>query len=331
MIEDSRRARRLLRWYPKSWRDTYGEEFEALLLDEFAEQPHSLARSFDVIRGGTVARLTNSGITGVPRSSERQSQLSFTWIVVSLLIFLTFGNALWSQLIIGWQWARPSGAGTFIAMWMLTISMVAFGVLALAAITPLVGELAKQLWTERSGRLAASTAMVTVGTLVFVVGAIHFSHGWPGTNGHHWSEQGLVPGGIGAFAWAATLSITSYWVHLGALSSFPAAEVVWMTVSPIALATAVVGSARVLRRLQLSEHQIEFQRRLAVGASWAMALFVLGTMVWLVDGSDLQRNLFHKGIIDVADLVVMVASLLVAWRALLRIRLRDQSAAVLVH
>ena len=55
----ARRARRLLRWYPRAWRSRYGEEFTELLISEIGERPRSPARTADVIRGGIVTRLAD--------------------------------------------------------------------------------------------------------------------------------------------------------------------------------------------------------------------------------------------------------------------------------
>src|SRR5206468_3017335 len=59
----------------------------------------------------------------------------------------------------------------------------------------------------------------------------HFGNGWPGTGGHPWARTGLVPGGVAAFCWACTLSVSSFWAHPGALAAFPAAELTWMALS----------------------------------------------------------------------------------------------------
>jgi hypothetical protein len=53
-----RRARRLLRWYPKAWRDRYGEEFTQLLVDDIRERPRSWHRTLDVARSGLAAQVT---------------------------------------------------------------------------------------------------------------------------------------------------------------------------------------------------------------------------------------------------------------------------------
>ena len=58
------RAARLLRWYPRAWRDRYGAEFTELLIADIAERPRSRARTLDVARGGIVARLADVGLAG---------------------------------------------------------------------------------------------------------------------------------------------------------------------------------------------------------------------------------------------------------------------------
>lgn len=53
-----RRARGLLRWYPRAWRQRYGEEFVAHLEVELAERPHAPGRFLDIVAHGVLARLT---------------------------------------------------------------------------------------------------------------------------------------------------------------------------------------------------------------------------------------------------------------------------------
>jgi hypothetical protein len=55
--EADRRARRLLRWYPRAWRLRYGEEFRELLIADIGERPRSWGRTLDVTRRGLAARV----------------------------------------------------------------------------------------------------------------------------------------------------------------------------------------------------------------------------------------------------------------------------------
>ena len=96
------------------------------------------------------------------------------------------------------------------------------------------------------------SSLFLLGVVILIMGSRHFGNGWPGTGGHPWAPPGLVPGGVAAFAWASTLSVSSYWAHPAALSAFPSAELAWMALSPIALAAVVVGAVTAVRRIELS-------------------------------------------------------------------------------
>ena len=60
------RVRRLLLWYPRGWRDRYGDEFAELLIAEQAEQGASWLRSANVAATGLRARLAAAGLAGHP-------------------------------------------------------------------------------------------------------------------------------------------------------------------------------------------------------------------------------------------------------------------------
>src|SRR5258707_1134884 len=89
-------------------------------------------------------------------------------------------------------------------------------------------------WRERYGawcavlaavrgqpRLRRPVLLAALGAVVLVAGSHHFENGWPGTGAVPWAHQDMVPGGVAAFCWAATLSVSAYWAHPGALLSFP--------------------------------------------------------------------------------------------------------------
>ena len=154
------------------------------------------------------------------------------------------------------------------------------------------------------------------GAGVFILGSRHFANGWPGTGGHPWAHQGLVPGGVAAFAWAATLFVTAYWAHPASLLSFPAPELAWMVVSPIALMCFGIGAVRLVREIELSPRLLRFEARLAQLGGMVMVMFLIGASLWVVDGGPGPRNLFHVGVIDIGSICVMVASLATAGRAL---------------
>ncbi|HEY7947755.1 MAG TPA: hypothetical protein VID75_08765 [Acidimicrobiales bacterium] len=308
----ARRAERLVRWYPKTWRARYGDEFTELLTAELSEQPRSWRRTANVAWSGVFARLTNGGLTGHTLSPPDQIRAGLATVGGALAVFLVFGTAMWSQLTIGWQWAEPNTIATSAAMVTMSGVLFLFFVLAALAFAPLAWSVLRRLGPGSD--LVRPALLLVAGVALLVVGARHFGNGWPGTGGHHWTHQGLVPGGVAAFLWATTLSISAYWAHPGALLSFPAAELGWMVVSPLAIVGAAVGITKIVRRLDMSARLLRYEARIGEAAAAAAAAFLIGSSCWIVDGGPGPRNLFHAGAIDVVGLAVMSAAAAVALR-----------------
>jgi hypothetical protein len=327
------RARRLLRWYPRAWRDRYGEEFAELLVSDIIERPHARSRTLDVARGGIVARLADVGLCGFPGTGEAGpgGTASLASLGTCLAVFVIVGAAMWSQLAVGWQWSAPASSGAMTGMVAMSLAMLAFAALAILAVTPVAWAVASRLarGPHRRPLLVPALAFAASLALLFI-GGRHFGNGWPGTGGHPWAAgalrvgghewigRGLVPGGFAAFSWAATLSITTYWLHPAALAAFPAAELAWMAVSPLALAGAVCSAAMLVRRVPLAPRVLAFQARLAVLACCVMVAFFAGCSLWVASGG---QGLFHAGTIDAAGVAVLAVVLAVASQAARHARL----------
>jgi len=327
------RAARLLRWYPRAWRARYGEEFTELLIADLAERPGSAARTADVIRGGLVARLADAGLCGcalqaagrAPELARAQARASLASLACCAAVFLGVGGAIWSQLVIGWQWSAPHTVGTAVATFVMTGTVLVLAALALIAALPVAWTVATRLTRGQArgrGRgLAVPSALFLAGLAIMIVGGRHFGNGWPGTGGHPWARTSLVPGGVAAFSWASTLSVSSFWAHPAALAAFPAAELTWMALSPLALACLVAGAATALRRTELSPALLRFEGRLGVAACGTMAVFLGGGCAWLAGRAAPPGSLFRPGAIDAAGLAVMALALGVACQAARQSRL----------
>jgi hypothetical protein len=310
------RAARLLRWYPRAWRARYGDEFAELLIAEFTEQPRSWRRTADVARGGLLARLTGAGLTSHALEPSQQARAGLATTACALAAFLAFGTAMWAQLTIGWQWAPPDAALTRFAMVAMSAAVLLLGLLALLAVLPVTWCAARRMLGSPGRRLRGPVLLAWLGAGVLAAGSHHFQNAWPGTGAHYWAQRGLVPvpGGVAAFSWAATLSVSSYWAHPAALAAFPAAEVAWMAVSPLALIAMAVGIAGMVRRLDLTPRLLRYEACLASGAAVGMVVFLTGACCWvLAEGA--SPGVFHAGAIDVGSLAVMMLALSVARRS----------------
>jgi hypothetical protein len=314
----ARRAERLLRCYPPAWRERYGDEFAELLIEEIGERPRSWVRTADVMRSGALARLTAAGITGAALAPEEQIRAGLAWLGGALAAFLVLGIALWSQLTIGWQWSAPDAPATRVAMFVMSGAVLGLCVLALLSAIPVVWSLGASIGRGEHRGLRKPLAWAVAGAAAFTLGSLHFGHGWPGTGGHPWGERGLVPAAVARVCWAATLWITSYWAHPGALSSFPAAEIAWMVVGPVALLATAVGVSKTLRRLRLSPRVLRYELYLGGAATGATAVFLAGAGSWVVSGAPAPRGLFRVGAIDGAAVAAMTGALVLSFRAIQR-------------
>ena len=122
-------------------------------------------------------------------------------------MFLGVGGAIWSQLVIGWQWSAPDTAATAVATFMMT-DWSWFS--ASGADRRAAGGVGRggRLARGQARGLALPSALFLAGLAVMIVGGRHFGNGWPGTGGHPSARTGLVPGGVAAFSWASTLSVS---------------------------------------------------------------------------------------------------------------------------
>lgn len=127
----------------------------------------------------------------------------------------------------------------------------------------------------------------------------------PGTGGHLLTTQGLVPAGVVAFGWSITMWITSYWAHPPMLGAFPATQIAWMTLTPLAACGLMTSMAQLIRRLDRSPRALCFETWLGRVAGGGMLVFLCGVLRWLSSAEAGQRPVFHVGSIDVAGLTVL--------------------------
>jgi hypothetical protein len=308
------RTAQLLRWYPRSWRARYGAEFTELLLAELAEQPRSWRRAADIAANGLLARCTSAGLTSHELPPVERIRCGVATLCCALATFLTFGVAMLAQLATGWQWVRPgstSATSGSIAMAAAMVCLALIGVLAGVAVGWRAAVTAVRF---RDGKLARSGALVLAAGTTLVSGTLHVQNSWPGTGGTG-ALHSLVPGGIAAFGWASTLSVSTFWAHPALLGILPGAELAWMVVSPFAVLGLVAGLVALLRRLAMPGWLLTYLAWLALAASAVAAVFLAGAASWVLGNGSGQAELFRPGLINGAELAIMALALTVALRA----------------
>lgn len=317
------RAARLLRWYPRPWRDRYGAEFTELLISDIEERPRSAGRAVDVARGGLTARLTQAGLAGgplpapggvvTPQLRYQQVSVSLGSLLGVLAVFLVAAVALASSLVIYWQFPVVVAApAAVMASRVISAALLALLVLAAVAALPVLGVLAARCGSSRAARrsLRGPAAVLLASVAFLVTGGRHFGNGWPGTGGH----GSFVPAGLAAFEWANSLFVSAYWAHPGSLAAFPRAEVGWMAVSPLALAVAVGAALVLIRRAGLPSWLLAFEVRVATAACAVLPVVFAAAAGWVATSGPRQQS-FHAGLIDLACTGVLAAALPLAVQA----------------
>ncbi len=305
---DAGQVRRLLRWYPASWRARYGAEFAELLLAEMAERPRSWRRSADVIRSGLLARCTCAGLTSHQLPPAEQARAGLAAVGCAIAAFTAVGMAMLAQLATGWQWASPPSAAAAAGTRVMVVAAACLGLIGLAAIIPLACHAAAA--GLRDLRLAQPAGLAVASATMLIVGTHYLQNGWPGTGGTH---HGLMPAGLAAFGWASTLSVSSYWMHPALLVRFPLPELAWMTLSPLAWIGLGTGLVTLTRRLTWPRRLVRYEAILAAGATVGAVAYLAGAASWVLGRG--QTGLLRPGLVDGAELAIMALALVVALRA----------------
>jgi hypothetical protein len=303
-------ASRLLLWYPRAWRVRYGEEFAELLAAELGEHGPSLRRNANVAATGLRARLAGAGLTGHPLDPGGAARAGLATVATCVAAAVVAGGMMWAQLATGLQWSVPRSRDVTMAMALMSGALLLLAALTILAAAPVAWEMLAGAVRGRGRLFLGPAVMIGVGITVLAIGCHHFENGWPGTGGHLLAHQGSVPGGVAAFGWAATMWITSYWAHPAALEAFPATQIAWMVLCPVAIGCVVAGTARLLRRVELSPRALRYEMWLANLAGAGLAVIVGGAMVWVLSGrTPGQGALFRMGALDRATLAILAVAL----------------------
>jgi len=257
--------------------------------------------------------LARFALTGLPRGAQPQPPVvQMSTLGCALAAFGTLGVAMLAQLATGWQWDLPGSPSVTDATVLMAVAAAGIAVTGLAAGVPVVGWILLAV-ARRDRRVIKPAGLALACATVLVAGARQFQNSWPGTGGTG-LDHSLVPGGVAAFGWASTLSVSSFWVHPALLSRFPAAELAWMAASPVAGIALILAAATVVRRLVLPVGLVRYLARLARGACLAAAVFLAGAAIWVVGQGGGPAGLFRPGLVDGGELLVMTVALAVAVR-----------------
>lgn len=251
-LDNTRRAERLLRWYPSAWRERYGEEFVDHLGQEFADRPVDHRRSFNVAYKGLVARVGDIGLSssGVNVGEHTRAALgtSLTFIALMVVIMLDF----WSRAMLAWSQRRYHPIPVSATTGILTVAMGLLMVVLAGVVLAVAILVARQTLHRRARRLVVPSilAVTSGGFLLYV------SRDFPRLLVLYIRFQGMPlshPGQIMANLAEITWELTQRWVapwNQG-IPSISIAQTIINDSVPLAMCVFGVALALLIRRVEL--------------------------------------------------------------------------------
>lgn len=176
-------ASRLVKWYPPSWRERYGDEFGAYLEDELGGARPSFRFLISVAYGALRERTNATGLLGDRDGAEERLRASSLLILCAWSLFMLAG-ASFSKLTEHFSRSMPAGSSSLARIGFDTVAvsgalgMVLLGLGALIALPSLVRFLRSGGWAGVRGPLSLSTTLtlLTFGAVVpLAIWAHHLS------------------------------------------------------------------------------------------------------------------------------------------------------------
>ena len=181
MTEDTDRSNDL-KWYPRSWRDRYGDDFALYLQDRYGDGPVPIAARLSMIRSGSIERLRTGGIVGTSVDTDMRIRGASLLVLLAWGVFVVAGSAF-AKYSEHWPLAMPRHDYWLPAAAMLAVRSAAAagalillvaGLLTLPAIVDLIrSDGWKPLWVL-ARPLAVAVAVAAVASVVVVAWNRHF-------------------------------------------------------------------------------------------------------------------------------------------------------------
>ena len=284
-VDPERRAQRLLRWYPVSWRQQFGVEFGALIEDELSERPRSAWRTVDVIRKGLAARCVDLGITGKPIDPARRLSAGLASTSLVSVLFTAVAIHPWAWTMLAWSgWAprRPGvvqtvTTGAMTAALLGLVAVLSFGIVALA-VSSLYLIVRRSQW---------ALALPAVG-LVSGMGALGISSTYLlrytlARGGVEWGDPGTAIKQLAGAAYVEVTNITAttFAPHVGWSYDL------WRVVPLLSTVLIGVATALLIRRMPIGSRRPRTVQITVVVLTSLMVLVMASYLAWFL-GADVR-------------------------------------------
>jgi hypothetical protein len=249
-----RRRPNVTRWYPKEWRDRYGDELEALVEDQLAGRRPPLRLQVGLARAGLREHAEALGLSGGGAPPMAQACAGVLVVLAGWAAVVVAGSSF-AKLAEHYAAAIPAGERT--------VPVAAFDAVVAAAL--------------------AAAALCVLGVAVAMPAFRRFvaGGGWRqlvGPVGLASAATVVAGGGVAGLApWAHSLTVAQ---RNGGDGLFSAAFVAVALVGVAALVLWTRAGSIAFLRLELSRRAVGVESALATGVALAMAVVTAGVALW---------------------------------------------------
>jgi len=293
--DDSRRAKRLLRWYPSAWRERYGEEFLDHLEQEFAERPHDRGRSINIAYKGLVTRVADAGLSSSTMGTEERgrSALGTSFVLSTLAAIITLN--FWSRAMGLWSARKYHPIPVSATAGILTVATAFLMMVLIAMVVTVIIFAVRQVVHGRARPLLWPSIFAVVSGALLLYSARWLPRMLEGYS--HMRQGGLRWTHLGSTIYAfsqITWELTQRWDQLWGQGSIgtPTAMIVVNDLVPVALLVFGVSIALLVRRIELPRISARLGLATVTLLGALIGVFVLTYLVWLMAGGPMGTHYF---------------------------------------
>jgi hypothetical protein len=317
LMTPTRRAQRLLRFYPRFWRDRYGAEFVDFMEQSIADAPHDARRTSNIIFKGSKARLGELGLLGPSLDGADATRTALSTSTVLATVFTVFALFYWSCAMVAWN-SNPHVATSVpvsIGTGAITVStMILASTLFILGVV-LIWHALRSAITRRDKRFVWPLIMVVASSIAIVNSVHQYVRYTIARGGIQWTQFGVALKQVaGATQWVTQRTIWGpSWTGWHIFS----AQGLLNVGTPVAVAVLALSVAKLIRLSDFSMSATRAVRWATTSLSLGMILFLVSFAGWELAGgfnnswmarfTQMEKSLFF--VIAVIALLGLVTSL----------------------
>jgi hypothetical protein len=319
LMTPSRRATRLLRYYPKSWRDRYGDEFVDFMEQSIVDQPHNTRRTSNIILKSFKARLGELGLLGSTMESATAPKAALSTSTVLAAVFTVFALFYWSCAMVAWN-SNPHVATTLavsIGTAAITVSTMLLSLTLLLLSVVLIWHALRSALSKHDKRVVWPLVLILGSTTVIVNSMHQYLRFTIARGGIEWTHVGVALKQVaGATQWVTQRTI---WGPSWTGWHIFTAQGLLNVGTPVAVLVLALSMAKLIRLSEVSAFATRAGRWATTSLALGMLFFLVSFAGWELAGgfnnswmarfTQMQKSLF------VVIAFIALLGLVTSWKA----------------